>query len=150
MAYIAKHSNLWFKYNIKFKSSLWDFIPKFISPCVQAYSQLYCVISGTQQTHFYIAIISYPHHYPIFQCIYFHTHTTNSFFLYTYSMSESHTWDVVCEWLRDPYYISTSRSPKDGRDHHNRCTKGSRRKGMRLMGSGRSGLVGIGRWWFEG
>ena len=74
--------------------------------------------------------ISIIHHKPIF---------------YAYLMSESHTWDVVCERRRDPSYISTSHSPKDGRSHHHRCTKGSQRKGMRLMGSGRSGLVGIGR-----
>ena len=38
----------------------------------------------------------------------YHTHITNPFF-YAYSMSESHTWDMVCERQRDPSYISRER-----------------------------------------
>ena len=105
---IAKHSNVCFIYNIKFKSSLWTPSQNSFSPCIQAYSQLHCVIPNAQQTHFHVAKISYPPHHPIFPCIYL-SYSHHKPIFYAYSMSESHTWNVVCERQRDPTYISRER-----------------------------------------
>ena len=109
---VAMHSQtlqrvLYF-YNIKFKSSLW--IPSQNSFLyVFKLIPIFIVLSPVRSKPIFMLKKYHTHtNMPFSNAYIYHTHIINPFF-YAYSMSESYTWDVVCERQRDPSYVSRER-----------------------------------------
>ena len=95
-------------YNIKFKSRLWTPSQNSFLHVLKLIPIFIVLAPVPSKPIFMLKKISYPHQHAIFQCIYL-SYSHHKPIFYAYSMSESYTWDVVCERQRDPSYVSRER-----------------------------------------
>ena len=80
-----------------------------------------CTGTIALQTHFYITIMAYPHHYPIFRCTYLSYSHHEPIFFYCMCLSYPHHKPIFQNYNID-FTFSPSSTPPPPRMHKNRKT----------------------------